>query len=88
MGYIFTRYKQCLTEVWAGFDDQANNKDRSLTRDDRIHGSLLVLNELLRCSNTEWERLVKQLRHLTHYQTPPPKKVRILIFGILGSIML
>ncbi|XP_027228160.1 serine/threonine-protein kinase mTOR isoform X1 [Penaeus vannamei] len=67
-------YKQCLTEVWAGFDDQANNKDRSLTRDDRIHGSLLVLNELLRCSNTEWERLVKQLRHLTHYQTPPPKK--------------
>ncbi|KAK8751728.1 hypothetical protein OTU49_009992 [Cherax quadricarinatus] len=67
-------YKQCLTEVWAGFDDSANNKDRSLTRDDRIHGSLLVLNELLRCSNCEWERLLKQLRHLTHYQTLAPKK--------------
>ncbi|KAG7166823.1 Serine/threonine-protein kinase mTOR-like [Homarus americanus] len=69
-----TMYKQCLTEVWAGFEDSGNNKDRSLTRDDRIHGSLLVLNELLRCSNNEWERLVKQLRHLTHYQTPAPKK--------------
>ncbi|XP_071544223.1 serine/threonine-protein kinase mTOR [Panulirus ornatus] len=69
-----TWYTQCLTEVWPGFEDSANNKDRSLTRDDRIHGSLLVLNELLRCSNNEWERLIKQLRHLTHYQTPPPKK--------------
>ena len=25
-------------------------------RDDRIHGSLLVLAELLRCSNGVWER--------------------------------
>lgn len=25
-------------------------------RDDRAHGSLLILNELLRCSNAPWER--------------------------------
>ncbi|CAL4096084.1 unnamed protein product, partial [Meganyctiphanes norvegica] len=67
-------YKQCLTEVWSGFDDQNPLKDRNLTRDDRIHGSLLVLNELLRCSNNEWESLVQQLSHLTHCQAPPPKK--------------
>uniref|UniRef100_A0A0P4VNQ8 Serine/threonine-protein kinase TOR n=2 Tax=Scylla TaxID=6760 RepID=A0A0P4VNQ8_SCYOL len=68
-------YKQCLTEVWAGFEDQGHgSKERSLTREDRVHGSLLVLNELLRCSNNEWERLTQQLQHLTHYQAPPPKK--------------
>ncbi|XP_064091213.1 serine/threonine-protein kinase mTOR-like [Macrobrachium nipponense] len=67
-------YKQCLTEAWAGFDEAPNNKDRSLSRDDRVHGSLLVLNELLRCSNNEWERMVKQLDHLTHYQMPSHKK--------------
>ncbi|XP_076064565.1 serine/threonine-protein kinase Tor isoform X2 [Oratosquilla oratoria] len=67
-------YKQCLVEVCAGFEETNASKDKGLTREDRVHGSLLVLNELLRCSNNEWERLVLQLRHLTHYQTASPKK--------------
>ena len=42
-------YKQCMSEMWSGgFMAESVSKDRSLSRDDRIHGSLLVLNELLR----------------------------------------
>ncbi|XP_034935910.1 serine/threonine-protein kinase mTOR [Chelonus insularis] len=48
-------YKQCYDEVVAGFEE-VNIKERGYNRDDRIHGSLLVLNELLRCSNIQWER--------------------------------
>lgn len=32
------------------------NKEKGIARDDKIHGSLLVLNELLRVSNVNWER--------------------------------
>lgn len=38
----------------SGFDE-GNLREKGVNRDDRIHGSLLVLNELLRCSNAEWE---------------------------------
>lgn len=31
------------------------NKDKGSVRDDKVHGSLLVLNELLRISNIDWE---------------------------------
>ena len=62
--------------MWSGFAPDQSGKDRALTRDDRVHGALLVLNELLRCSNNQWERLVMQLKHLTHYQTTVQKKVR------------
>ncbi|KAK7065602.1 hypothetical protein SK128_010037, partial [Halocaridina rubra] len=79
-------YKQCLTETWTGFDEALSNKDRALTRDDKIHGSLLVLNELLRCSNNEWEGLVQDLKHLTNYQTPTPKKVRFLQEGVSSVV--
>eukprot|EP00095_Tigriopus_kingsejongensis_P005635 maker-scaffold420_size176246-snap-gene-0.24 protein:Tk05635 transcript:maker-scaffold420_size176246-snap-gene-0.24-mRNA-1 annotation:"target of rapamycin" len=37
-----------------GFDPSAQD-DRRVSREDRIHGSLLVLCELLRCSNYDWE---------------------------------
>jgi FKBP12-rapamycin complex-associated protein len=36
--------------------DEALNKEKSTAREDRIHGALLVLNELLRVSNINWER--------------------------------
>ena len=39
-------------------------RDKGLTKDDRAHGSLLVLQELLRCSNAEGERLLAQLEQL------------------------
>ncbi|KAK0179190.1 hypothetical protein PV327_008004 [Microctonus hyperodae] len=48
-------YKQCYDEIVAGFED-VYTKERGYNRDDRIHGSLLVLNELLRCSNIQWEK--------------------------------
>lgn len=46
-------------------------KDKGLTKDDRAHGSLLVLQELLRCSNAEGERLLAELEQLNllHSQT-------------------
>lgn len=37
-------------------------KEKGITKDDRCHGSMLVLNELLRCSNAEWERQFWELR--------------------------
>uniref|UniRef100_A0A2H8U2W2 Serine/threonine-protein kinase TOR n=1 Tax=Melanaphis sacchari TaxID=742174 RepID=A0A2H8U2W2_9HEMI len=48
-------YKQCYEEVMNGIDDSIN-KEKGIVRDDKIHGSLLVLNELLRVSNINWER--------------------------------
>ncbi|XP_077275474.1 serine/threonine-protein kinase Tor isoform X1 [Temnothorax americanus] len=48
-------YKQCYDEVIDGFAE-VYTKEKGINRDDRIHGSLLVLNELLRCSNVQWER--------------------------------
>lgn len=38
-----------------GLDDSLN-KEKGIVREDKIHGSLLVLNELLRVSNINWER--------------------------------
>ena len=64
-------YKTCYTAVVDGLpkldtssgDQQQSSRSPSTNsrvmnsqRDDRIHGSLLVLAELLRCSNGVWER--------------------------------
>ncbi|XP_046427062.1 serine/threonine-protein kinase mTOR [Neodiprion fabricii] len=48
-------YKECFHEVVQCFND-ADVKGRGSNKDAAIHGSLLVLNELLRCSNAQWER--------------------------------
>lgn len=58
-------YKLCFDEAKTGFSGELGNlssKERGITKDDRCHGSLLVLNELLRCSNAEWERAFFELR--------------------------
>ena len=60
---ISFRYKQCFDEAQKGFMDPLA-RDKGLTKDDRAHGSLLVLQELLRCSNAEGERLLAQLEQL------------------------
>lgn len=57
------RYKQCFDEAQQGFEDPLA-KDKGLTKDDRSHGSLLVLQELLRCSNADGERLLGDLEEL------------------------
>lgn len=48
-------YIQCYEEAMTSFSDQAG-RERGLTRDDHVHGALIILNELLRCSNANWEK--------------------------------
>lgn len=58
-------YSLCFEEAQHGFSGELANptpKEKGNTKDDRCHGSLLVLNELLRCSNAEWERAFFELR--------------------------
>jgi len=53
-------YKECYDEAKLAFNE-TNVREKGVTREDRIHGSLLVLNELLRISNNEWERTFTDL---------------------------
>ncbi|XP_046969780.1 serine/threonine-protein kinase Tor-like [Vanessa cardui] len=48
-------YIQCYEEAMASFTDTAA-RERVLCRDDHVHGALLIFNELLRCSNSNWEK--------------------------------
>lgn len=52
-----TCYNTCFTEAMAGFDEKVPSQKEKLSRDDRVHGALLIINELLRCSNTEGEKI-------------------------------
>mgnify|MGYP003623279297 CR=1 FL=1 len=66
MLYLY-RYKQCYDEATNGFDE-IFTREKGVNREDRVHGSLLVLNELLRCSNAEYERNFEQLMERVQYQ--------------------
>ena len=46
--------QHCLDEALKAWDE-ALGRERRMTRDDWMHGSLLIINELLRCSNNEAE---------------------------------
>ncbi|CAH0400987.1 unnamed protein product [Chilo suppressalis] len=48
-------YSECYEEAVSSFTDQTI-RERGLSRDDHVHGALLILNELLRCSNATWEK--------------------------------
>lgn len=48
-------YIQCYEEAETSFGDHGI-RERGLNRDDHVHGALLILNELLRCSNAAWEK--------------------------------
>ncbi|KAF5285925.1 hypothetical protein FQA39_LY04386 [Lamprigera yunnana] len=50
-------YKQCYDEAI-----ELLKVEKNTTKDDRIHGALLVLNELMRCSNLSWERQYTSLK--------------------------
>ncbi|XP_044740220.1 serine/threonine-protein kinase Tor [Chrysoperla carnea] len=54
-------YRQCYDEAINLLDDVNARVERGVTRDDRSHGALLVLNELLRCGNSKWERRCNKL---------------------------
>ena len=68
--YIFFhhRYRSCLDEILNSIEEP---KD---PRDEKIHGALLILNELLCCANNEWERIDRELQPLTCYNAYPPDK--------------
>lgn len=48
-------YIQSYEEAMKSFAEVAG-RERCLTRDDHVHSGLLILNELLRCSNAAWEK--------------------------------
>ncbi|XP_072945161.1 serine/threonine-protein kinase mTor-like [Epargyreus clarus] len=48
-------YIQSYEEAMTSFADHTS-RERGLSRDDHVHGALLILNELLRCSNFAWEK--------------------------------
>lgn len=62
-------YKLCYDEAMVCFAE-VPMKEKGVTKDDRIHSALIILNELLRCSNATWERKYVALRFLQ----PEPKK--------------
>lgn len=64
-----TWYKTCYDEAMVCFSE-VPLKEKGVTKDDRIHGALIILNELLRCANAVWEKKYMSLRFLQ----PEPKK--------------
>ncbi|GBP30106.1 hypothetical protein EVAR_94949_1 [Eumeta japonica] len=48
-------YRQCHEDILKPFSD-ATAREKGLNRDDCVHGNLLILNELLRCSHASWEK--------------------------------
>ncbi|XP_053611167.1 serine/threonine-protein kinase mTOR isoform X2 [Plodia interpunctella] len=48
-------YMQCYEDAMASFEE-VPLKEKGTSKEDRVHGGLLILNELLRCSNAEWEK--------------------------------
>jgi FKBP12-rapamycin complex-associated protein len=61
-------YKQCYDEAILCFGE-VPLKEKGVTKDDRVHGALIVLNEILRCSNAVWERKYLALKRL-HPEQP------------------
>jgi len=60
-----------------GIDDSIN-KEKGIVRDDKIHGSLLVLNELLRVSNVNWERRNDSLMQRLQWDQSQTSAVRYI----------
>lgn len=49
--------------------EESELKEKKMNRDDWVHGSLLVINELLRCSNVEGERLRQEIEEVSAQQS-------------------
>ncbi|CAG9788845.1 unnamed protein product [Diatraea saccharalis] len=48
-------YMQCYEEAMLCFEE-IPLKEKGIIKEERVHGGLLILNELLRCSNATWEK--------------------------------
>lgn len=53
-------YMQCYEDATLTFED-IPMKEKGMSKEDRIQGGILILNELLRCSNAVWERKYSHL---------------------------
>ncbi|NXC82578.1 MTOR kinase, partial [Cercotrichas coryphoeus] len=60
-------YRHTYEEAEKGFDETLA-KEKGMNRDDRIHGALLILNELVRISSMEGERLREEMEEITQQQ--------------------
>lgn len=57
-------YKISYAEAIKSFNEDPTLIQKGVTRDDRIHGSMIIFNELFRCSNANWERRYNTLKAL------------------------
>eukprot|EP00794_Sanderia_malayensis_P007416 gene7416-8236_t len=59
-------YQQVYDEAKRGFEDSAGTREKgvALTREDKAHGSLLVIQELIRNGCSEGERLRQQMEKI------------------------
>ncbi|TWW56298.1 Serine/threonine-protein kinase mTOR, partial [Takifugu flavidus] len=58
---------QTFEEAEKGFDETLA-KEKGMNRDDRVHGALLILNELVRISSMEGERMREEMEEITQQQ--------------------
>ncbi|KFO31595.1 Serine/threonine-protein kinase mTOR [Fukomys damarensis] len=74
-------YRHTFEEAEKGFDETLA-KEKGMNRDDRIHGALLILNELVRISSMEGERLREEMEEITQQQLVHDKYCKDLMgFG-------
>uniref|UniRef100_A0A8C6M5E7 Serine/threonine-protein kinase TOR n=1 Tax=Nothobranchius furzeri TaxID=105023 RepID=A0A8C6M5E7_NOTFU len=74
-------YKQTFDEAEKGFDETLA-KEKGMNRDDRVHGALLILNELVRISSMEGERMHEEMEEITQQQLVHDKYCKELMgFG-------
>lgn len=64
---VFCHLQQTFEEAEKGFDETLA-KEKGMNRDDRVHGALLILNELVRISSMEGE--VNVQLHTTPFYCP------------------
>ncbi|XP_029434781.1 serine/threonine-protein kinase mTOR isoform X2 [Rhinatrema bivittatum] len=74
-------YRQTYEEAERGFDETLS-REKGMNRDDRIHGALLIINELVRISSMEGERLREEMDEITQQQLVHDKHCKDLMgFG-------
>nr|AEA11029.1 target of rapamycin [Ochlerotatus triseriatus] len=56
-------YNHCYDSAMDCFKELPS-REKGFNRDDRIHGAIIVFNEILRCSNAAWEKKYIQLESL------------------------
>lgn len=71
-------YRQTYIEAERGFDESLS-KEKGMNRDDRLHGALLIINELVRISSMEGERLREEMEEITQQQLVHDKHCKDLM---------